>query len=106
SSGIRHHFIELESGFDNTPARFRKAKEAFEQADIIHIHSYNRLLAKAAVASKKKIVFSEHGNFGFGRKKTPGDLITIYLLKRFLNKHAAFISFNSKFTEKFAKDRY
>jgi glycosyltransferase involved in cell wall biosynthesis len=100
------HFADLESGFDFSFSKYRKLKIFFSQFDIIHIHSFNYLVVRAAVESGKKIVFTEHGNFGFGRKKKMTDRINQFLLRRFLRKHADFISFNSKFTAQIARERY
>ncbi len=100
------HFAGLKSGFDFSFSKYSNLKRFFGQFDIIHIHSFNLVVAHAAVRSGKKIVFTEHGNFGFGRKKKFFDRINYFLLKRFLKKHVDFISFNSKFTEGVAQERY
>jgi glycosyltransferase involved in cell wall biosynthesis len=100
------HFAELKSGSDFSFSKYNNLKNFFSRFDIIHIHSYNALVAYAAVRSGKKIVFTEHGNFGFGRRKKFSDVVNYFLLKKFLKKHVDFISFNSKFTKQIAGQRY
>ena len=62
-------------------------------------------MSSAALRSGKKIVYTEHGNFGFGRKITFRDRIKFWLLGKFL-KRVDFLSFNSVFTKSFAESRY
>lgn len=66
--------------------------------DIIHFHSFNPLLASIAKKSGKKIIYTEHGNFGFGRKMKINDIVVRWLKNKFLNKDIHAITFNSKFT--------
>jgi glycosyltransferase involved in cell wall biosynthesis len=100
------HFAGLKNGLDFSFSKYKKLKKFFSQFDIIHIHSFNFLVAQAAVHSGKKIVFTEHGNFGFGRKKRISDSVNYFLLKRFLRRKVDFISFNSVFTMETAHERY
>ena len=103
---IRHHFAGLKNGFDFSFSKYKNLKKIFSKADIIHFHFFNLLMAHAAVRSGKKIVYTEHGNFGFGRKKKITDRLNYFLLGRFLRKHVDYISFNSRFTEAIARKRY
>jgi glycosyltransferase involved in cell wall biosynthesis len=100
------HFAELKNGFDFSFQKYKNLRSFFNQFDIIHIHSFNLLVVYAAVAAGKKIVFTEHGNFGFGRRQKLTDILNYFFLKRFLRKHVSFISFNSEFTEQVARARY
>ncbi|MBK9637312.1 MAG: glycosyltransferase family 4 protein [Bacteroidetes bacterium] len=78
---------------------YKDVKMLMTQFDLIHFHSYNPLLAFAAKQSGKKIIYTEHGNFGIGRKKKLNDRIVSWMQKQFLNKNINAITFNSKFTE-------
>lgn len=78
----------------------------FSNFDVLHIHSFNPIIAYAAIKSKKKIVYTEHGNFGFQRKIGVSENISRKLLKYFLNNKINYITFNSKFSEKESKKRY
>jgi glycosyltransferase involved in cell wall biosynthesis len=78
----------------------------FSNFDILHIHSFNPIIAYAAIKSKKKIVYTEHGNFGFQRKISFSENISRKLLNYFLNTNINFITFNSIFSEQESKKRY
>lgn len=98
--------LGLKNGTDISSSCYRKAKEIFQNNDIIHIHSFNPLVALAARNSGKKIIYTEHGNFGVGKKKNWSDSIVVTLLKRFLNSSVDMLVFNSEFTQKLAVHRY
>lgn len=103
---IIHHNLKLKSGFDFSFSKYNALKNLFQKFDIIHLHFFNPMIAYAAVQSGRKIAYTEHGNFGFGREKKISDIVNNFFLKKFLNKHVNYISFNSKFTEQVARDRY
>jgi glycosyltransferase involved in cell wall biosynthesis len=100
------HQLEMKSGSDISVSCYRKAAGIFINSDIIHFHSFNPLLALAARNSGRKIIYTEHGNFGFGREKEYADVVVSALLKRFLNTSVAGITFNSPFTMRTAMTRY
>ncbi|MBK7965872.1 MAG: glycosyltransferase family 4 protein [Bacteroidetes bacterium] len=81
-------------------------KKMMSNVDIIHFHSYNPLLASFAKKKREKIVYSEHGNFGFGRKVRINDLVVRWMQKKFLNKYIHAITFNSNFTKEKSISRF
>ena len=85
---------------------YKECKLLMAKFDLIHFHSYNPLLAFAAKQSGKKIIYTEHGNFGIGRKKKLNDLIVRWMQKQFLNKSIDAISFNSEFTKSTSIHRF
>ncbi len=85
---------------------YKSCIEIFKNFDIIHIHSFNPIISLAAINSGKKIVYTEHGNFGFERKINLTERINRKLLSAFINKHIDFISFNSNFTQTTSLNRY
>jgi glycosyltransferase involved in cell wall biosynthesis len=85
---------------------YKSCIEIFKNFDIIHIHSFNPIIAFAAIKSGKKIVYTEHGNFGFERKINFTEKINRNLLSTFINKHIDFITFNSNFTQTTSLNRY
>ena len=91
--------LGLKSGNDISPTQYLKAKNIFLQHDIIHIHSFNPLIAWAARNSGKRIIYTEHGNFGVGKKKSWRDDLVTSLQKRFLNASVDTIIFNSRFSQ-------
>jgi glycosyltransferase involved in cell wall biosynthesis len=73
---------------------------------VIHLHTFTPLVAAAACRSKAAVVYTEHGNFGFGRRLRVTDRVNRRLLKLFLNRCTDFVSFNSVFTQREAEHRY
>jgi L-malate glycosyltransferase len=84
----------------------KEYRELMAQFDIIHFHSFNPVLASLAKKSGKKIVYTEHGNFGIGRKAKINDLAVRWLQKRFLNNSVHAITFNSNFTKDLSVSRF
>ena len=99
------HYGNLQKGTDVSPAIIRNLTKLFKEYDILHFHSFNLATAIAAVNSGKKIFYTEHGNFGFGRKLSFGNKISRWMLKMFLHR-MNFISFNSEFTQAYAEKIY
>lgn len=91
---------------DFSPTKIRKVIRVFAGYDILHFHSFHPATAYAAVKSRKKILYTEHGNFGFGRKQTLNDKVTRRLLRVFLNNNCDYITFNSGFSQETAITRY
>jgi glycosyltransferase involved in cell wall biosynthesis len=102
--------IEIISGnFKKGNSNFFKLNECvglFAKFDILHLHSFNPIIALAAIKSKKKIVYTEHGNFAFERKQGLAELISKKLQYYFLNKFTHHITFNSNFSKGTAIGRY
>lgn len=98
--------LHLKSGMDLRPANYRLAKKTFQSADVIHLHGFNLLVVWAALASRKKIVYTEHGNFGFGREKTVADRINFLLRKLFFKWTKVQICCNSDFTKSYTEQHF
>lgn len=96
----------FKKGTDSSIAKVQKTKEIFKQFDILHFHSFHPATALAAILSGKPIVYTEHGNFGFGRTPSINEKITRRLLKYFLNAHCSYITFNSDFSKSTSLLRY
>ncbi len=67
-AGLRVVDLGLGSGYDLRPRRIREAARELAAFDVIHLHAFNLPLGAIAIASRRPIVFTEHGNFGAGRK--------------------------------------
>ncbi|MBP6511145.1 MAG: glycosyltransferase family 4 protein [Bacteroidia bacterium] len=80
-------------------AAYKEVKMLMAKFDVLHFHSYNPVLGFAAKQIGKKLVYTEHGNFGIGRKKKLNDIIVGWMQKQFLNKRIDAITFNSEFTK-------
>lgn len=100
------HFLYLNNGYDISPWKYLNALRIFRGYDILHFHGFNLFLAVCAGISRKKIIYTEHGLFGFGRKRNRADYIKAFFLKRFLNCSVDYISFVSQFTKRIAEKRY
>lgn len=100
------HKGPFKNGMDFNPGKIKATRQLFEKYDILHFHSFHPATAYAARNSGKKIVYTEHGNFAFGRKQQLNDKVTRYLLRRFLNNTCDSITFNSAFSKQTAISRY
>ena len=90
---------QFKGAFQISYSSYKECKLLMKKFDLIHFHSYNPLLGYAAKESGKKIIYTEHGNFGFGRKTKLKDAIVRWMQKQFLNRSVDAISFNSEFTK-------
>lgn len=105
-TGLHIFSAGLTSGYDITPSKFIRAYRIFRQYDILHLHGFNPFIALTAVCSGRRLIYTEHGIFGQGRRRRVADRVKTWLLKLFLNRFVQFITFNSRFTEQVAKHRY
>jgi glycosyltransferase involved in cell wall biosynthesis len=98
--------LALAGGWVFSPEVRRRAVDIMRTHDVLHMHTYTPLVASAAAASGRPIIYTEHGNFAQGRRKTLGDHVKRVMLRRFLNGPADFITFNSSWTRRIAEARY
>ncbi|MEK6327872.1 MAG: glycosyltransferase family 4 protein [Actinomycetota bacterium] len=97
-SGLRVLDLELGSGYDLRPGRIRRAGRALAEFDLIHLHAFNLPLGAIAIKSGRPIVFTEHGNFGAGRKLGIAGRLRRLAQRRFLHRACAEIAANSNWT--------
>jgi glycosyltransferase involved in cell wall biosynthesis len=83
-----------------------KLRNSLRGFQVIHLHSFNPVVALVAYLSKSKVIYTEHGNFGFGRKRQLKDGINQALKLVFLKRLVNFITFNSVFTSEYANKKY
>lgn len=105
-AGLLCEFADLKSGFDFSYDKLKRIRNLMSAFDIIHVHTFNPVIANAAVRSGKKIVFTVHGNFGFGRYRRLTDWILQYLCGYFLRNHVHYITYNSAFSREYARKFY
>ncbi len=79
---------------------------AMNQADIIHFHTFNPILAYLAKRHTHKIIYTEHGNFALERATTLGEKILRKLQRHFLNTSAACITYNSHFSRDVSMNKF
>jgi glycosyltransferase involved in cell wall biosynthesis len=103
---IKMDIAGFKSGLQVNREVINRCKTAISEYDIIHFHTFNPVLAWAANKSNKKIVYTEHGNFGFGRTATINDKVVRKMQQYFLNNFTDAITYNSKFSEDVSKNFY
>jgi glycosyltransferase involved in cell wall biosynthesis len=96
----------LRRGFDVRPAQMRRLLDAMRNADVLHVHDATPALLLAAMRSGTPAVYTEHGNFGFGRRRTWRDVVKDRIKHRFLNRHARIVTANSNYTLGVANERF
>jgi glycosyltransferase involved in cell wall biosynthesis len=105
-AGAEVHTLDIRSGYDVRPGNYFRLYRQMKDAHLIHLHSYNPFISAAASLSSRPIVYTEHGNFGFGRKLRITEKVNQFLQRRFLNRCVRILTFNSLFTESVARERY
>jgi len=95
------HFLNLKNGFGLSFNSAKKALDLFRTFDVLHLHFFNPIIAILAIASKKRIIYTEHGNFGFGRKRKWSDNLKNTLKRRFLDRRNIQVVYNSEFTKNY-----
>lgn len=103
---IKHHLANISSGWHFSLKMIKQLIKLMDKFDIIHIHTFNLPVMIAAVQSGKKIVYTIHGNFNYGKKIRITDRINNKLKSYFLNNKVSFITFNSNWSKKEAIKKY
>lgn len=98
--------FSLNSGFDLNPFKIIKISKYFKEFNIVHLHGFHISVALAALLSGKKIIYTEHGNFGFGRQIKKSDTLSFFLRKLFFKHPRVYICCNSKFTKNYVESNF
>jgi glycosyltransferase involved in cell wall biosynthesis len=106
NDNLRKHVLNLKSGFSISLSKFSQLKSEFRSFEIIHLHEFHLLVVLAAIFSKTKIIYTEHGNFGFGRPKKKTDSINFFLRRMFFKCSRVKICANSKFTKNYLEKNF
>jgi glycosyltransferase involved in cell wall biosynthesis len=104
TESFREQFIPLtnggfRNGRDIRPLGYKRLNHLIEQHDILHFHAFHPMLFRLAMKSGKRIIYTEHGNFGIGRKADIGERINAWFKSKLVNRYASAITFNSSFTQ-------
>lgn len=83
-----------------------KIYEIFKNNHLIHFHDFNPIIILIAYFLQKKIIYTEHGNFAFGRKKRTRDIIILFLRKCYFKFILDTIVANSDFTKEYLCDQW
>lgn len=89
----------LASGFDIRPEKIWALRRTLRNYDVIHLHTFNLPLALAIFATGKPVLFTQHGNFGIGRKRTWKDAAKELMFRSFVKEYVNSITFNSEYTK-------
>lgn len=106
NQSIETYYMNFVSGFDRSSVNRKETLHVFTNHEVLHFHFFNPILFHLALKTNAAIVYTEHGNFGFGRKKRINDRVLDQLKSYFLNKKKVFLTFNSMFSYKTARKRY
>ena len=68
NSSVKIHLAKFNNGFDISPIKLYRVFRVFKKSDIIHFHSFNPAVFFLGIISGNKIIYTEHGTFGKGRK--------------------------------------
>lgn len=98
--------FNLNSGFDINPIKILNISRRFSSFDVIHLHGFYLSVALAALWSGKKIIYTEHGNFGFGRQIKATDRLSFFLRKLFFKYTKIGICCNSNFTKAYVERNF
>ncbi|MBL7928057.1 MAG: glycosyltransferase [Bacteroidia bacterium] len=99
-------FADLKTGLDFSLRKYNKVLQLMKAFDIIHIHTFNPVIVQAAIQSGKKIIFTVHGNFGFGRKRSIGNFILQRWCGYFIRHYVDYVTYNSEFSQRYAAKFY
>ena len=104
--GVPITAINPKSTYRFSLSHIRKVISLFKSTKIIHFHGFHLFIAIFASLSGKKIVFTEHGNFGFGRKVKLSDKLSHILRKNFYKYFVEDIACNSNFTKQYLNENW
>ena len=90
--------LNLRSGLDLWPRRVAAGAGLLAPYDLIHAHGYNVPLDRIMSRSGRAIVFTEHGQFGLGRRLGLSGVLKQRLQRRFLVKRCSTVAANSRWT--------
>lgn len=86
--------------------KLKKIRNQFKKYQIVHFHDFNPIIFLIALTTRKKIIYTEHGNFGFNRRLTFFEKLN-HLVKRYALKYfTQAIVCNSSFTKSVLIKRY
>ncbi|MGB7327166.1 MAG: glycosyltransferase family 4 protein [Rubripirellula sp.] len=101
-SGIPILSAEMTTGWDRAASKRDLVGSMMKEFDVIHMHVFTPMIANCAGVSGKPVIFTDHGNYGLGRKWTLRDRAKRLLQRRFFREHVDFVSCNSEYTRQLA----
>src|SRR4029453_1396500 len=90
--------LQLRSGHDLWPRRMSAGANRLASYDLIHAHAYNVPLDRIMSRSERPIVFTEHGQFGLGRRLGISGPLKQRMQRNFLANRCSAVAANSRWT--------
>jgi glycosyltransferase involved in cell wall biosynthesis len=106
STGADTVDLGLAAGYDIRPMRMLRGARTLHRVDVVHLHGFNPALACIALASRRPIIFTEHGNFGLGRSPRLRERLKRKLQGHFLERKVACLAANSAHTASRLREIY
>lgn len=98
--------LGLRSGYDLWPRKLARAGEVLRASGVLHAHGFNLPLNIAMRRSGRPIVFTEHGQFGLGRRLGLTGSLKQRAQRRFVTSDGVTVAANSQWTAKRVSDTY
>ena len=98
--------INPRSTYNFSIKNYRTAVNVFKETDLIHFHGFHLIIAVIAFFSRASIVYTEHGNFGFGREVKISDKFNHFLRKCYFKWFVDVVVCNSQFTKGYLKEKW
>ena len=102
-AGFKLYELNIQSAKFITFSEAKALGRIFSQYNILHFHFFNPWVFALGIYSKNPIIYSEHGNFAFGRNLNATDHILNPLRTFCINHFAKAVSYNSCFTREYAE---
>ena len=104
--GIEVLDLGLRSGSDLSPRKIRSGARLLRKFDVLHTHGFNLPLGAIMRRAGRPVVFTEHGQFGLGRRLGAMERLKLRMQRRFITEHCAVVAANSRWTAGLLRDRY
>ncbi len=97
--------LAIKRGWPVNPLNLKRAEKIFRGFDVLHFHYFHPALAKIALKTEARIVFTEHGMFDLERP-WPARGIKTRAKARFLSEGRVAVVANSRFTAGKVRELY
>jgi glycosyltransferase involved in cell wall biosynthesis len=98
--------LGVRSGYDLRSRRLAAGARSLARFEVIHAHGFNLPLGEIMRRAGRPIVFTEHGQFGLGRRVGLTGAIKRRAQRRFLAERCTVIAANSGWTARRLSDTY
>jgi 1,4-alpha-glucan branching enzyme len=96
--GVEVIDLGLRSGYELRPGKVGAGAALLAASEVVHAHGFNPPLGRMMSRAGKPIVFTEHGQFGLGRRLGFSGLLKRQMQRAFLTDRVSGIAANSRWT--------